>query len=95
MREESNALIEWRQHPFTQRFLQYLFLCREANKEDWAKGQFEGGDLESWALKNAKALGGVDMLDKILSVDMATIISIEKEAHEHVRNQSSRLDSPS
>jgi hypothetical protein len=87
-----SELIEWKQHPFTQRFMQYLFWCREINKEDWAKGCFVGGNLEEMALANAKALGGVEMIEKMLSVDMQAIISMETESHEYVRNQSSRLD---
>lgn len=89
----SDEITEWKAHPFTQRFLQFLFLRREQNKEDWAKGNFEGNDLESWALKNAKVLGGVEVLDQLLNIEISDIIQSEKEAHEYVRNQSRRLDS--
>ncbi len=83
---------EWRQHPFTQRFFQFLFLRREKNKEDWAKETFVGVDLQSWAIQNATALGGVRVLDQLLELDMTDINDAEKGAHEYIRNHGSRLD---
>ena len=83
---------DWRQHPFTQRFFQFLSLRREQNKEDWAKGMHEGENLQDWALKNAKALGGVAVIDALIDLEMSDILQSEKEAHEYIRNQSGRLD---
>lgn len=88
----SDELIEWKQHPFTQRFFNFLTLLEESAKEDWSHEEFVGASLEEMALKNAKALGGVTVLRKLRNVDFEDIYSAEKEAHERIRNQSGRLD---
>ena len=85
-------MIAWKQHPFTQRFFQFMFWCRERNKEDWASGAFEGKDINEMALKHAKTLGGVAALSELLSIDMQDIIDAEKEANEYIRNKSRWLD---
>jgi hypothetical protein len=83
---------EWRQHPMTVRFFNYLFLVEESAKEDWALEQFVGSSLEEMALKNAKALGGVSVLRQLNNVNLEGIIEAEKERNEQVRNQGGRLD---
>jgi hypothetical protein len=77
---------EWQQHPMTERFFNFLKLLRESAKEDWAREQFIGDGLEDWALRNAKALGGVTALHELSKVTLEDIIDAEKEAHESVRN---------
>jgi len=77
---------EWRQHPTTERFFNYLKLVEESAKEDWATEQFVGSSLEEMALKNAKALGGVSVLRQLRLVNLEGIIQAEKEAREQVRN---------
>jgi len=77
---------EWKSHPITERFFNYLLLVEASAKEDWAREQFVGRSLEEMALQNAKALGGVSVLRQLRHVDFEAIIEAEKEAREQVRN---------
>ena len=77
---------EWKSHPITERFFNYLRLVEASAKEDWAREQFVGTSMEEMALRNAKALGGVSVLRQMTQVDMEAIIEAEKEAREQIRN---------
>ena len=50
-------------------FFQYLKNLRESAKEDWAFEQFVGNDLNEWALRNAKALGGVQVIKNLIDME--------------------------
>lgn len=89
----NEELIEWKGHPFTQRFFNFLHLLEESAKEDWAMEEFVGTSLEEMALRNAKALGGIKVLKALQDIEMQDIIDAEKERDEQVRNQGRRLDS--
>lgn len=88
-----DELREWKSHPFTQRYFNFLWNLEEAAKRDWSHEHFVGDTLDKWALENAKALGAVKALQELQAIEMQDIIDAEKEANEQVRNQSSRLDS--
>lgn len=51
---------QWAHHPVTQQFLQDLRESRQATMEAWAHQQFPT------ELANAGALGGVDLLGKVI-----------------------------
>lgn len=77
---------EWKSHPITERFFNYLFLLVESAKEDWAQELFSAKSQNEVDLKNAEALGGVRVLRKLRHVDFEAIIQAEKEAREQIRN---------
>jgi hypothetical protein len=83
--DQQDELTEWKQHPFTQRFFNYLRLLRESAKEDWAREQFVGANLEEWALTNAKAIGAVGALRELGEIELEDIIQAEKESNEHAK----------
>jgi hypothetical protein len=57
---------EWFFHPVTQEFLGMLWRSRNATMETWAQEGFVTGDPEMSSLVNAKALGGISMLDQTI-----------------------------
>lgn len=59
----------WRQLPETQRFFNYLQRLRESAKEDWEYAEFVGTSMEEMALRNAKALGGVEVLRNLITME--------------------------
>ena len=79
-------MIEWKQHPFTERYFNFIRLCISSCKEDWAREEFTGNSLDQWALSNAKALGGLQVLRSLLKVETQDIIDAEKESREQIRN---------
>lgn len=81
-----DELTEWRQHPVTKRFFGFLTLLRESAKEDWSREEFVGSSIEEMALKNAKALGGVQALMELRNVTLQDIIDAEREANERIRD---------
>lgn len=64
---------EWKRHPVTQEFMDYLKNLREKAKEEWAVGSYVGG-LDSETLqRNAAALGHVDLLKALLETEYEDI----------------------
>lgn len=57
---------EWAAHPVTQRFLQTLRESRQETLESWAREAYIGETAEQSGHRNAKALGGIDVLDQII-----------------------------
>lgn len=60
--------LEWQQHPQTKVLLSRLQLSRQETCHNWSKGEFVGDSLEEMALRNAKALGGISVLDQIIDI---------------------------
>ena len=56
---------DWTQHPVTKDFLNQLYQTREEAKEAWAREQYKGKSPKASTEANARALGGVRMLDQI------------------------------
>lgn len=80
--QPQNEFDEWKTHPITERFFNFLLLLENSAKEDWAHEEFVGASLEEMALKNAKALGGVKVLRELRSIEFEDIIQAEKESRE-------------
>lgn len=59
---------DWAQHPATQQLLKDLRESKQATMESWAGRAYVGESLEETALKNATALGGVQVLDQIIDI---------------------------
>ena len=59
----------WKLLPETQRFFNYLQRLRESAKEDWEYAEFVGSSMEEMALRNAKALGGVEVLRNLITME--------------------------
>lgn len=57
---------EWLSHPVTQEFLQLLRESRKETLEIWATEGYIGDTAEQSAMRNAKALGGVQVLQDII-----------------------------
>lgn len=60
---------EWKGLPQTEAFFGYISRKRSELIEGWARGAFTHDSIEGTAQLNAKALGSVEILDGILSVD--------------------------
>lgn len=56
------------QHPVTQHFLRLLKESRQETLENWSRELYVGNSAEQSALCNAKALGGVAVLDQVIQV---------------------------
>lgn len=59
---------EWSQHPVTIEFVKELQESKLATADAWARELYVGATGEQTLLMNAKALGGVDMLNKTLEL---------------------------
>lgn len=59
---------EWTQHPVTQEFLKKLEQSRQETLETWAREGYISDSAERSALMNAKALGGIGLLDQIIDL---------------------------
>lgn len=59
---------EWQHHPQTKELLNRLQQARQETCHNWSKGEFIGDSLEEMALRNAKALGGISVLDQIIDI---------------------------
>ena len=59
---------EWSQHPVTIEFAAALRESRLETADAWARELYVGATGEQTLLMNAKALGGIDMLNKTLEL---------------------------
>lgn len=50
----------------TEELLSLLKGSRQETLDNWAKGFYVGDSVEQGTLRNAKALGGVDVLDQVI-----------------------------
>lgn len=57
---------EWRQHPVTQELLGHLRDAQQESKDAWADEVFTGESADECLAKNAKAIGGVNMLKQVI-----------------------------
>lgn len=62
---------EWAFHPVTQEFLTNLTESRQETMESWAQERYIGATTEHTGLVNAKALGGIRLLDQIIDLIQA------------------------
>lgn len=70
---------EWTNHPVTQEYHRILKLLRHRALEDWANKKFVGDTPEHTIQANAHALGGVGILERLVTLDIDDLESIEKE----------------
>jgi hypothetical protein len=57
---------EWANHPVTVAFLVTLKESRQETLDNWAKSQYVGDSAHQGMMCNAKALGGIDVLDQVI-----------------------------
>ena len=58
----------WVQNRTTQELLVQLKETRSTTLEDWSKRSFDGATPDESRMKNDRALGGVSVLDQMISV---------------------------
>ena len=95
--EESQRLKwnQWKQEEVTKDFFQMLANRLQDNFHDWRKGLFNGSDLGAFVAGNAKAQGGVQIINEILELDFEDIYLVKgKETDEQERHTSYRGSSP-
>jgi hypothetical protein len=71
---------EWAHHPVTQEFLLSLQEARQGTMEAWAQERYTADRGELTLQANAKALGGIGVLDQILDLIEGYKASAEAEA---------------
>ena len=59
---------QWLNNPVTVALFNKLTKAKEDAKEDWAKERYMSADSQSTSNRNAYALGGVALVDQILSM---------------------------
>ena len=59
---------EWAHHPVTVEYVKTLLESKQATMEAWANEEYVGDTSGRTVEINAKALGGVDMLNKAMRV---------------------------
>lgn len=59
---------EWYRNPVTQELLKELRETVQETKDNWEAGIYVGESLEQGALQNAKALGGLQVLNEVIGV---------------------------
>jgi len=59
---------EWSQHPVTMELVGFLGESKQQTMEAWANEHYVGATQEQTAAQNAKALGGIDLLNKVLEL---------------------------
>lgn len=57
---------EWHSHPVTKEFLALLRESRKETLETWSREGYIGDSAEQSAQRNAKALGGVQVLQQVI-----------------------------
>ena len=57
---------EWIYHPVTVELVEFLKESRQATLEEWGKERYVAATGEQTLQMNAKALGGMDFLNKLL-----------------------------
>lgn len=60
--------MEWAQHPVTQFLLSRLKSAKQETMEAWAQEKFVGETIEKTYGENAKALGGLAVLDQVIDL---------------------------
>lgn len=75
---EQVAVEEWRAHPVTQKLFQFLRARKEGLKEQWASGRFTDVQRYGSAILNAKAIGQVELLDRLLELDVSDLYDQEE-----------------
>lgn len=64
---------EWKRHPVTQEFLDYLARLRERVKEEWAGSAYTGALDSETIQRNAAAIGQVELLKALMDTEYADI----------------------
>ena len=73
----------WLLHPVTVKLMRLLDFWKRQRQEQWSSGQFTDLSQFGTAILNAKAIGAVEMLDKIRDLDNVSFTD-EVEDAEHV-----------
>lgn len=60
---------QWRRNPETEAFFKILIDAKQEALETWAAGGYTGQNIEDMALRNAKALGGLAVINQVLSLE--------------------------
>lgn len=73
---------EWAHHPVTEEFLRLLRESRQETLESWAAEVYVGETAERTAQCNAKALGGVNMLEQVVGLVEGWRVVVQDEVKE-------------
>jgi hypothetical protein len=75
---------QWFDNPVTQSFLKDLRDTIQETQNAWAREVFVGSTLEQSALMNAKALGGLDLLNQVIErIEAHKPQVVEQKTGEH------------
>ena len=64
---------EWKQHPATSEWFDFMANLKEELKSDWEASRFVGETQEVTIQRNAFALGQVDILNRMLQAEVQTV----------------------
>lgn len=64
---------EWKRNPTTIEFFASLQALRESIKEDWVSGMYTAATSDGTVQLNAKALGQVQIIDRIMETSFEDV----------------------
>lgn len=75
---EEVALEEWKAHPVTRKLFGFVRGQQEALKNQWASGRFTELQRYGTAMLNAKAIGQMELLERLLELDVSDLFDPEE-----------------
>jgi len=69
----NNEWIEWKNHPVTNEWFDYISRLREKVKEEWANGTYTGTYDSETLQRNSAAIGQASLLMALVDVDFEEI----------------------
>jgi hypothetical protein len=83
---------EWKHHPLTKQFHQFLLDYRKKLMEDWAEGSFSNPDLTAGALRNSEAVARCQVYKDLVELDAGYISEFyskgtANEQYHHARQE--------
>ena len=74
--------VGWQQHPVTRKLMQLLDFWKRQRQERWSSGEFTDLSQFGTAILNAKAIGNVELIDKIRTLDHVTFFDEVSDAEQ-------------
>ena len=75
---EQVAFEEWRAHPVTRKLFEFYRARQELLKNQWAAGRFTDVHKYAMTILNAKAIGQVEILERLLELEASDLFEPEE-----------------
>lgn len=73
--QTEGEFLDWKAHPGTQQFREFLRKGREILKDQWEAGVFQSSKMEETHAANLQALGSIQQLNELIDLDYEQFVT--------------------